>query len=642
MTDISIRQQHGRHVRHWGRRGVRFGSRGGLHKPEAVREKSVPADAVQVDVAPATAPVSVWAISPEPPAATPDLSSHRPDPGLLELFPVVGSDTEPPKPDPTTDTVPTAEHKPAVPSFDSIFDAGAPGKPSPVPQPIDILPVPIVEPHVRRWWHLGVRFHKPEDVRTEAVQADVEPAAAPVSVWGLSPEPALATPDRDSREPDPGLLELFPVVGSDAEPPEPDPTADTVPAAEHKPTVPSFDSIFGAGAPVKPSPALKPIDMLPVPIVEPRIIRRPTPLATVARVSDPQNWFDRIIDRAIEADASDIHVTMPGTADFLMARMRVDGLMRDLDAVGGEDARAALGKFKVAAGLTTGGSFVPEEAQYEIEVNGEPRTIRVSLFRTNNAGNALALRLPQPGAVRTLDTLGIGDSNLALIKTMLRSANRMVMIAGPTGAGKTTTAHGALAFVADPTREIWSVEDPVERELEGVTQIAVDDLNGAGLKELLPRLVRADYDTLFLGEVREPEIAKSAVRLAQMGRQVITTIHANDNVIALKTLIGLTDDAPMSVMEVVRGVVSQRLLRRKNPDWDGHDPLTRYHGRVPIHEVLIAEDSLVEALMADKPISVLRELAAGSTNSTFRTDANRLIEAGITDEAEVHRVLADD
>ena len=315
--------------------------------------------------------------------------------------------------------------------------------------------------------------------------------------------------------------------------------------------------------------------------------------------------------------------------------------MQLFDTIYGNDARIIMGKFKAAAELSSGGSFIPEESLYSVDVDGETRKARVALFRTNNGGDALVLRLPPTGPLRSLEDLEFAPDNLALFHRLLRAANRMVLIAGPMGSGKTTTAHAALKQVSTSERTIWSVEDPVERDLEGITQLEIDDANGAGFEALLPTLIRSDYDTLFLGEIRDKSTAAAAVRQAKAGRQVITTIHANNNVTALLRLIELAQDSPLSVMDAVLGVVSQRLVRRLNPDWDQVDPATKYRGRVPIHEVLLINDELTEAIMRDRPIREVKEIAIAASKSTFERDAQRLIDAGITDLPEVRRVLGD-
>jgi len=356
---------------------------------------------------------------------------------------------------------------------------------------------------------------------------------------------------------------------------------------------------------------------------------------------DAQTWFESTMQSALDLGVSDLHIgyEQDENGTVLTARVRIDGQMQVLETVHGMDARTIIGKFKAKADLASAGSFVPEESIYKIEVEGEVRKARIALFRTANGGDALVLRLPPTGALRSLEELEFAPRNLTLFHDLLANANRMILIAGPMGSGKTTTAHAALMHVATPNRTVWSVEDPVERDLPGLTQLEVDEKNGAGFPALLPVLVRSDYDTLFLGEIRDKATAGAGVRQAKAGRQVITTIHANDNVTALLRLIELSQDGPLSVMDAVLGVVSQRLVRKLNPEWDGVDEATRYRGRVPVHEVLRVTDELTEAVMRDKPIAEIKKIASDTSESTFKMDAERLVTAGITDWDEIHRVL---
>jgi type II secretory ATPase GspE/PulE/Tfp pilus assembly ATPase PilB-like protein len=356
---------------------------------------------------------------------------------------------------------------------------------------------------------------------------------------------------------------------------------------------------------------------------------------------DTSKWLEETIQHCMGIGASDLLLNFDNVSLILTASARVDGRMRPIRRVDGIEGRVIIGKFKAESKLATGGRFAPEETIYMVNVNGDMRKARVAAFRTADGGDAIVLRLPPSGDLRRLEDLSFSVLNLQLFYDLLGAANRMIIIAGPMGSGKTTTAHGALMHVATPTRTVWTVEDPVERTLPGLIQLEVDEDNGAGFDALLPALVRSDYDTLFLGEIRDQATAAAGVRQAKAGRQVITTIHANNNVTALLRLIDLAVDSPLSVLDSVKGVVSQRLIGKLNPEWDGASELTKYRGRVPIHEVLTITDELTEAIMTNQPLSKLRELAENNSMSTFAADVERLVEAGITDEDEARRVIGE-
>jgi type II secretory ATPase GspE/PulE/Tfp pilus assembly ATPase PilB-like protein len=356
---------------------------------------------------------------------------------------------------------------------------------------------------------------------------------------------------------------------------------------------------------------------------------------------DKDTWLEEIIQHCMVLGASDLLLNFDNTNLTLDASARVDGRMRPIHRVEGIEGRVIIGKFKAESKLSTGGRYAPEETTYMVNVNGDMRKARVAAFRTADDGNAIVMRLPPSGTLRRLEELSFSALNLQLFHDLLGAANRMIIIAGPMGSGKTTTAHGALMHVATPTRTVWTVEDPVERTLPGLIQLEVDEDNGAGFDALLPALVRSDYDTLFLGEIRDQATAAAGVRQAKAGRQVITTIHANNNVTALLRLIDLAVDSPLSVLDSVKGVVSQRLIGKLNPGWDGNNPLDKYKGRVPIHEVLTITDELTEAIMTNQPLSVLRTLAEDNSMSTFAADVERLVLQGITDEEEARRVIGE-
>ena len=494
-------------------------------------------------------------------------------------------------------------------------------------------------------------------------------AAGPAVLSGATemlplPPPALLTEPGSAvvrgkdplLPPPPGLLPLplpLPLPASLPEPPAAN-TAPTVsglgelatlhaaPHGKNSPKASRFPEPSYRYPPARlPPEMLRTAQRLPANLPAPRIMVEQPQVSSRFRSINPQSWFDDAMRFALQAGASDLHLTLDIVNVRLVARLRIDGIMEEFAVIEGNDARTIMGRFKAAAELSSGGSFVPEESLYSINVDGELRKARVALFRDHNAGDALVLRLPPTGELLSLDELGFGESNLMLFRKLLRAANRMVLIAGPMGSGKTTTAHAALKQVTTTERIVWSVEDPVERDLPGVVQLEVDEANGAGFSTLLPVLVRSDYDTLFLGEIRDKATAAAGVRQSKAGRQVITTIHANDNVTALLRLIELAEDSPLSCMDAVRGVVSQRLMRRLNPNWNGETAAERYKGRVPVHEVLIMNDELTEAVMRDQPIREIKKIAAAASENTFERDAQRLIDTGITDQKEVDRVLGE-
>ena len=369
--------------------------------------------------------------------------------------------------------------------------------------------------------------------------------------------------------------------------------------------------------------------------------RRLQHVTTEQREVDPAGWLEQTMLDALKMDASDLHIVVDGETKDLRARIRVDGQMQDFDFVTGIPAKVIMGRLKAATKLSSGGSYAPEETIYSLDLDGESRKARAVLFRVEDGGEALVMRLPLTGNLRKLDELAFSDDNLKHVLDLLAMPYKLIMIAGPMGSGKTTTAHGALLHVADPTRTVWTIEDPVERRLPNLVQLEIDEENGAGFDVLLSKLLRADYNTLFLGEIRDHDTAAAAVRQAKAGRQVMSTIHADDNIKSLMRLVELAGDSPMSVLSAVGGVISQRLVRKLNPDWDQVDPAKKYKGRIPIHEILFINDSIVEVMMQDRPLSEIKQQVRAARGSTFLDDAVRLIDAGVTDREEVVKVIGE-
>lgn len=375
------------------------------------------------------------------------------------------------------------------------------------------------------------------------------------------------------------------------------------------------------------------------------------PDAITDRKVDNTTWLQNQIQDALALGASDMVIETDGIAgEQLFCDIRIDGRMRPLRRIVGEDpVRKVLGSFKSLAGLSTSGEYRPQEVVYSVPVPAdlsdpsagtEVRKARVASFRQHHGGSSIVMRLPAQGRLKALDELNFTPENLQLTQQLLMKANGLIMLAGPMGSGKSTTAYAALDHVANGERTIWTIEDPVERTIPGLIQLEVDEENDAGFDALLPSLVRSDYDVLFLGEIRDKATAGAAVRQSRAGRQVFSTIHANDNVTALLRLVELAQDSPLSVLDAVRGVISQRLISKLNPDWDGKDPREKYRGRIPIHEVLEITPKIVTAISdGQMSLAEIRELIADDTISTFEHNIYELLDAKVVDEEEVTRVL---
>ncbi|MGP4994559.1 GspE/PulE family protein [Glutamicibacter ardleyensis] len=362
-------------------------------------------------------------------------------------------------------------------------------------------------------------------------------------------------------------------------------------------------------------------------------------------------WLYEILAEASELDASDVLIEYRPETIEVVTQVRIDGIMRRYYRVGQTHAMQALNSFKTRANLRSGANLLPQDSVLKMEVpsglgtdeDGNPLTVerkaRIQSFTTSDTGTAIAVRLPPRGKLKTIHQLGFTKDNKQGLIDLLEGTNKMVILAGPMGVGKSTTAYACLDYLNDGSRTIWSLEDPVERDIPGVIQLEAREEQGTGYAKMLPPLVRSDYNTLFLGELRDEITAGAAVRQSRAGRQVITTIHANDNVSAMIRLVELANDTPYSVLDSVQGVVSQRLVARLNTDWDGEDPFTKYKGRVPIHEIMVLTPDIVDALVGQESLATIRKLVVKNQPQNFWHNAESLIADGVTDLEEIERVL---
>jgi len=284
--------------------------------------------------------------------------------------------------------------------------------------------------------------------------------------------------------------------------------------------------------------------------------------------------------------------------------------------------------------MSSGTNLVPEDGNYELPIDGYPYRARAVALPLFDGGERIVFRLPQVGDLRELDDLGFTDANLAATKALLDIPGGMTLFAGPTGEGKSTTALSSLKYLRQQDSGVFiTLEDPVERVISGIAQIEVkEEIEGAGFGDMMKYLVRSDPNVLFIGEIRDTRTATAAVEIAKSGIRLLATIHATNNVSAFLRLIEMADATPLSVLESVNGIVSQRLVRRLVAGTD------RFSGRYPIHEVTQNSETLTDALVAGASRAEI-SAAAAMTSTTFRDNVQELVDAGITTRAEAQKVV---
>lgn len=344
--------------------------------------------------------------------------------------------------------------------------------------------------------------------------------------------------------------------------------------------------------------------------------------------------FHRVFADLVAQGVSDVHMTRSGTDGTFTVEARVDSKKQLVHVYEGVEATTICTRIKTQAKMSTDKNLIPEDGSYILPIGGYDYRARAVALPLHDGGERIVFRLPQTGPLRSLDELGFTSTNFASVQDLLAIPGGMTLFAGPMGEGKSTTSLSSLKYLlGQEDGVIITLEDPVERVVEGLTQMEVnEDVEGAGFGDMMKFLVRSDFNALFIGEIRDPATATAAVKIAKSGRRVIATIHATDNISAFMRLIGMANETPLSVLDSVNGIISQRLVPRLVPGTN------RFAGRYPIHEVTTNSDALTDALVANASRASIRK-AAAPTSTTFKQNVEELIADGITTLEEARKVV---
>jgi type II secretory ATPase GspE/PulE/Tfp pilus assembly ATPase PilB-like protein len=393
---------------------------------------------------------------------------------------------------------------------------------------------------------------------------------------------------------------------------------------------------------------------------------------------DTVKLVDDLLHKAIGQNASDLH--LEPVKDGYEARIRVDGLLQTIASFDASTGGNAVSRLMVLAQLLTYRLDVPQEGRIEFESNALSRTLdlRLAIIPTVH-GLRAAVRLPaELSQPRELQSLGLPTTALRGLEDFARTDSGMLIVTGPAGSGKTTTIYALLQYIASsqPGLSIVALEDPVERQIEGITQIEVKPFGEMTYERALRSILRQDPQVLMLGEIRDADTAKLAVQAALSGHRLICTLHAATPEGAIIRLMEM-DIEPYRISGCLWGVLSQRLLRTTsspspgtpgegrgegssspticaNPEGTLTPALSHeyagegamqtvthsYRGRVPVAQWLRMTDDLRAAIVRRADASEIARLwAQGQDARTLQDTAAELIRAGITDAAEVNRVL---
>src|SRR5687767_2576851 len=375
-------------------------------------------------------------------------------------------------------------------------------------------------------------------------------------------------------------------------------------------------------------------------------------------------YVNLLVRDAYDAGASDIH--LEAVRSGLSARFRLDGVLATAPEPPNDMHHAVVSRIKLLAGLDIAERRRPQDGRIRVRLSERELDLRVSTVPTMFGESVVLRLLDRGGRPVELEELGMSPDVLEQVARLSSRPHGMLLVTGPTGSGKTTTLYACLERRQKTAEKIITVEDPVEYQLSGITQVPVHRQAGVSFATALRSILRQDPDVLMVGEMRDAETAELAVQAAMTGHLVFTTLHTNDAVGAIPRLVDLGVPEYL-VAATIEGVLAQRLVRRVCPECRseyrpsaesvallagrpvGRITLTRgagcascrgtgFRGRIGIFELLDMTDELKDAIVRRAGRADLRELASAGGMRAMRTDGWAKVEAGLTTVEEVLRV----
>lgn len=396
----------------------------------------------------------------------------------------------------------------------------------------------------------------------------------------------------------------------------------------------------------------------PAPPIPERILAEADDHGAVAAVND-------IFATAVRSGASDIHIE-PGRS-AVTVRMRIDGQLREMMTLPRDAHFTVVARMKIVSSLDVVERRVPQDGRAHITVDGAERNLRISTLPTLHGEKLVVRLLSSSQSLPELADLGMLPGHAEMLRRTLRLPQGLVLVTGPTGAGKSTTLYSAINEVLDTQRNVISIEDPVEVELPGVSQVQVSERTGMTFATSLRAALRQDPDVIVVGEIRDSETAELAVRASLTGHLVVSTVHTLDAPSAVVRLAQMGIPGYLLGPAIVLSL-AQRLVRRPCPACLGPDLITEemahrlrltpdqvtrlvagsgcrdcaftgFRGRLGIYEVLAVGERLRELIVAGE-IGQLNQVAAREGWKPLIVSGVGAALAGLTTAAELLRVLS--
>ncbi|WP_252515307.1 type II secretion system protein GspE [Candidatus Pantoea bituminis] len=388
---------------------------------------------------------------------------------------------------------------------------------------------------------------------------------------------------------------------------------------------------------------------------QPLVAREATPTESAIEATQ------QILRQALQRRASDIHIEP--LQHGLRIRLRIDGVLHPLSSLPDTQPAALLARLKILGGLDIAERRLPQDGQFSMEIEGKPASFRLSTLPINRGEKAVVRLLQSENAALSLDKLGLPAAQLRLITSALAQPQGLILVTGPTGSGKTFTLYSGLSALNKPEKNVCSVEDPIEIPLPGINQTQINPKCGLDFNRVLRALLRQDPDVIMVGEIRDAETAEIAVKAAQTGHLVLSTLHTNSTAETLTRLRQMGIPGYL-LGSALRLIVAQRLVRRLCPHcrqpaqavahypselWPGTLQTWRapgcdhcfsgYFGRLALFELLPVTAKLQNAIAAEMPLDSLLALAKQQGMRSLLAAGLEAVSRGDTSLEEMQRVI---
>ena len=372
-----------------------------------------------------------------------------------------------------------------------------------------------------------------------------------------------------------------------------------------------------------------------------------------------------LIAQAVEEGASDVHFEPTESRD-MRVRYRIDGVLRETTQIPKRMNAGVVSRIKIMSDLDIAERRLPQDGRVSLRVEGHAIDIRVVTI-PGVWGEGIVMRiLDKEQVLLEMDTLGITGDSLSRFEAAVRQSYGAILVTGPTGSGKSTTLYAALNTINTPEKNIITIEDPVEYQLEGINQIQVNLKAGLGFPQGLRSMLRADPDIIMVGEIRDAETARIAVESALTGHLVLSTLHTNDAPSAITRLTEMGIE-PFLTASAVDCIVAQRLARKlcthckkrvvlsqaslaaagfpADLDMEAYEPAgcprcnnSGYKGRIGVYEVMTLSEEIRAMTIERTSADVIRDTAIAQGMKPLRIDGLDKVKQGLTSIAEVARV----